>query len=216
MDAEVGRRRGFGGGAGGHGAAKPTSPSRELIGPRRAGTIAEAVVGGRSASGDTSETRRDPKMTQVEVRIRSLEDTDIGEITALDEKIGGRYRPETWERRIGYYLRRDPEASVVAESGGRVIGFMLGEVRSGEFGLEEPTGWIEVLGVDPDFRGQAIGRRLGDHMLEHFRERGAESVRTLVDDGMQEIASFFTALGFEPASLRPFVRRLTPRESEPR
>jgi len=142
---------------------------------------------GQRASGGTSEARRNPAMTRVEVRIRSLEDTDIGEITALDEKIGGRYRPETWERRIGYYLRRDPEASLVAESDGRVVGFMLGEVRSGEFGLEEPTGWIEVLGVDPDFRGQAVGRRLGDRMLEHFRERGAASVRTLVDEDMGEI-----------------------------
>jgi ribosomal protein S18 acetylase RimI-like enzyme len=148
-------------------------------------------------------------MSQVEVRIRSLEDTDIGSITALDERIGGQYRPEVWERRIGYYMRRDPDASIVAESGGKVVGFMLGEVRSGEFGLDEVTGWIEVLGVDPDSRGQAIGRRLGERILEHFRERGAESVRTMVDEEMPEIAAFFTALGFEPASLRPFVRQLS-------
>ncbi len=143
-----------------------------------------------------------------EVRIRSLEDTDLGDITTLDEKIGGSYRPEVWERRVGYYLRRDPEASAVADAGGRVVGFMLGEVRSGEFGLEEPTGWIEVLGVDPDLRGQAIGRRLAEHMLEHFRRRGAASVRTLVDEEMAGIATFFRRLGFEPAPLRPFVKRL--------
>jgi ribosomal protein S18 acetylase RimI-like enzyme len=149
-----------------------------------------------------------PSMNQADVRIRSLEDTDIGEITALDETIGGRYRPEIWERRIGYYIRRDPEASVVAESGGRVVGFMLGEVRAGEFGLEEPTGWIEVMGVDPGFRGQRIGRRLGERMLDHFRARGAVRVRTLVGEGMEEIAAFFTALGFEPAPLKPFVLNL--------
>ena len=85
---------------------------------------------------------------------------------------------------------------------------MLGEVRSGEFGLEEPTGWIEVLGVDPSQRGRAIGRRLGEAMLEHFRTSGAKSVRTLVDESMEGIAGFFTSLGFEPASLRPFVKTL--------
>ncbi len=143
-----------------------------------------------------------------EVRVRCLEDTDLGDISALDEKLGGGYRPEVWERRIGYYLRRDPEASVVAELDGRVIGFMLGEVRSGDFGLEEPTGWIEVLGVDPEHRKRAVGRRLAEKMLEHFRERGAVSVRTLVDEGMEEIAGFFTSLGFEAAALRPFVKRL--------
>ena len=144
-----------------------------------------------------------------DVRIRALQDFDLGDIVALDEKISGSYRPEVWERRLSYYMRRDPEASVVAEADGRVVGFMLGEVRSGEFGLEEPTGWIEVLGVDPEARGRAIGRRLADSMLRHFRAEGAESVRTLVDEStMEGIASFFTALDFEPAPLRSFVKKL--------
>lgn len=139
------------------------------------------------------------------IRIRPLDTIDIGAVTRIDERITDQYRPEVWERRIGYYLRRDPEAALVAEADGTVVGFMLGEVRSGEFGLDEPTGWIEVLGVDPDQRGRAIGRRLAETILDHFRRRGARTVRTLVDDEMDGIAEFFTKLGFQPAPLRPFV-----------
>ena len=146
--------------------------------------------------------------TTPKVQIRALEDTDIGGITSLDEKIGGQYRPEVWERRIGYYLRRDPEALVVAEVDGKVVGFMLGEVRSGEFGLEEPTGWVEVLGVDPDLRGQAIGRRMANRMLSHFRTQGTTTVRTLVDETMGGIAEFFEHLGFEPAPVRSLVLKV--------
>jgi ribosomal protein S18 acetylase RimI-like enzyme len=146
--------------------------------------------------------------TAAALRIRPADELDIGAIVDIDERIGGRYRPEVWERRIGYYLRRDPESSVVAEVDGRVVGFMLGEVRSGEFGLEEPTGWIEVLGVDPGHRGRAIGRRMAEAMLDHFREQGAKSVRTLVDEEMSEISGFFSSLGFEASSLRPFVKPL--------
>jgi ribosomal protein S18 acetylase RimI-like enzyme len=142
------------------------------------------------------------------LRIRPLEDIDITPIVSIDEKIGGHYRPEVWERQIGYYLRRDPEGSVVAELGGEVVGFMLGEVRSGEFGLEEPTGWIEVLGVDPAHRGRAIGRQMAETLLAHFRELGAHSVRTLVDEGAEELCAFFASLGFEPSTLRPFVKPL--------
>ena len=145
---------------------------------------------------------------QSEVLIRSLEDTDLADIVGLDEKVTGDYRPEVWERRVVYYLRRDPEASAVAEVDGRMVGFMLGEVRSGEFGLEEPTGWIEVMGVDPEQRGKSIGRRLADHLFAHFRNRGAATVRTLVDEEMNEISGFFGALGFEPGKLRPFVKEL--------
>jgi ribosomal protein S18 acetylase RimI-like enzyme len=146
--------------------------------------------------------------TATEVRVRPADEMDISAIVVIDEKIGGQYRPEVWERRVGYYLRRDPEASVVAEADGRVVGFMLGEVRSGEFGIEEPTGWVEHLGVDPGFRGKAVGRQMLDAMLEHFRRRGARSVQTLVDEEMGEILSFFSALGFQPSTLRPFVRPL--------
>ena len=50
--------------------------------------------------------------TTAEVRIRTLEDTDLGDIIAIDEKIGGGYRPQVWEQRMAYYSRRDPEAQV--------------------------------------------------------------------------------------------------------
>lgn len=149
-----------------------------------------------------------PADTSTEVKIRSLDELDITDITAIDERIGGEYRPAVWETRVGYYLRRDPEGSVVAEADGKVVGFMLGETASGEFGLEEATGWIEVLGVDPDYRGRAIGRRLADAILDHFRSRGATTVRTLVDEEMSGLSSFFGSLGFEESTLRPYVKQL--------
>ncbi len=151
-------------------------------------------------------------MTETEtaagIRIRPLDELDITAVAAIDEAISGRYRPEVWERRISYYLRRAPEASLVAEVDGKVAGFMLGEVRSGEFGMDEPTGWIEVLGVDPAQRGKALGRRMAEGMLEHFRSQGAHKVRTLVDEEREDILSFFSSLGFEAGGLRPFVKSL--------
>ncbi len=147
-------------------------------------------------------------MATQDVQIRILDTVDIGAVTDLDETITGRYRPDEWERRIAYYLRRDPDAVLVAEIDGEVAGFMLGEVRAGEFGREEPTGWIEVLGVDPERRGAAIGRQLAEALFEHFRTRGATTVRTLVDETMGDIAGFFGSLGFEPAPLKPFVKTL--------
>jgi ribosomal protein S18 acetylase RimI-like enzyme len=142
-----------------------------------------------------------------EAQIRPLADRDLGDIVRIDEKISGRYRPDVWERRLAYYLRRDPDSSVVALDGDRVIGFMLGEVRSGEFGLEEPTGWIEVLGVDPEHRGLKAGKLMAEAMLRHFQQRGASCVRTLVDTEMKELHGFFSSLGFERASLQPYVKR---------
>src|SRR5213594_1367768 len=115
-------------------------------------------------------------------RVRPLDELDIGRIVAIDERITGQYRPEIWERRIAYYLRRDPDSSQVAEVDGKVVGFMLGDVRAGEFGIEEPSGWIERFGIHPEFRGKDLGKLMFEALLAYFAQAGVASVRTLVDE----------------------------------
>lgn len=136
-----------------------------------------------------------------------MTELDVESICRIDERITGRYRPEIWEQRVGYYLRRDPDAPQVAELDGRVVGFMMGEVRGGEFGLEEPTGWIEFFGVDPTARGGGLGRRLCEALLAHFRERGAKVARTMVRAQDTDIAAFLRAMGFADAPIVPLERR---------
>ncbi|MFN7940119.1 MAG: GNAT family N-acetyltransferase [Thermoanaerobaculia bacterium] len=142
------------------------------------------------------------------VTIRPINELDLDAVVRIVEKTRNVYEPDRWEQRVTYYLRRDPEGSLVAEADGEVVGFMLGDVRSGEFGLDEPCGWIEVLGVDPDARGQGVGRVLAGAMLEGYRRRGVRRVRTMVDKSMPEVAAFFEALGFERDDLQPYVKRL--------
>jgi ribosomal protein S18 acetylase RimI-like enzyme len=139
---------------------------------------------------------------QAQARVRPLDELDIGAIVKIDERITGIYRPEVWEGRVGYYLRRDPDSSQVAEVDGRVVGFMLGDVRAGEFGLEEPSGWIERFGIDPDYRGRDLGRQLFDTLVGHFRAKGVSAVRTLVDQKDGGLSGFLAALGFKPSTLQ--------------
>jgi ribosomal protein S18 acetylase RimI-like enzyme len=139
---------------------------------------------------------------QAGTRVRPLDELDLGAITRIDERITGKYRPEFWEQRVGYYLRRDPEASRVAEVDGKLVGFMMGDIRQGEFGLEEPTGWIERFGIDPDFRGRDLGKQLFDAVVGHFRGGGVSTLRTLVSVDDQGIAGFLEAMGFTPSPLR--------------
>jgi len=144
---------------------------------------------------------------QATARVRPLDELDIGSITRIDEKISGSYRPEFWEQRVGYYLRRDPESSQVAEVEGKVVGFMLGDVRAGEFGLEEPSGWVERFGIDPEFRGRDLGKRMFEALLAHFRAAGVTRVRTLVERDAA-VGGFLQALGFEPSALQALDMRV--------
>ncbi len=146
--------------------------------------------------------------TPEQIRIRPLTELDITRITAIDERLTGVYRPDVWERRIAYYLRRDPDACQVAEVGEKVVGFMLSDVRGGEFGLEETSGWIERFGVDPDFQGRSIGRRLFESTVAYLKQHGAVAVRTLVGPEDGDLAAFLRAVGFSSAPLIALERRL--------
>ncbi len=147
-------------------------------------------------------------MSAEAIQVRSLTELDLDGIVRIGEKMRSRYEPDLWEGRVTYYLRRAPEGSVVAEIDGEVAGFMLGDIRSGEFGIEEQCGWIEVMGVDPDCAGRGIGRALAQEMLKRFQARGVRKVRTMVDAAMPDVEMFFTRLGFEPDTLRPYCKDL--------
>ena len=154
--------------------------------------------------------------TQTGARVRPLDELDISAIVRIDERIGGAYRPDIWEQRVGFYLRRDPGASQVAEVDGLVVGFMLGDLRAGEFGLEEPSGWIERFGIHPEHRGRDLGRLMFAAMVAHFQAGGARTVRTLVDRGDAGVAGFLRALGLSPSPLEALEMRLDAPAREPR
>ena len=146
--------------------------------------------------------------TTTDVKIRPLDELDLNGIVRIDEKISGIYQPEIWESRTAYYLRRDPGASQVAEVDGKVVGFMFGDLRAGEFGIEEPSGWVERFGIDPDYRGKDLGRKLFEAVCAHFRAEGAQTVRTLVDSNDIKLSGFLGAIGFTPSALQALETKL--------
>ncbi|MCI2429785.1 GNAT family N-acetyltransferase [Candidatus Acetothermia bacterium] len=97
----------------------------------------------------------------------------------------------------------DSILSLGAALEGELVGFIVGEIRQWEFGGGARTGWIKALGVATDFRHRGIGRGLGEALLEEFRRRGVERVRTLVDWHNGELISYFRSLGFDLMPMLP-------------
>ncbi len=148
--------------------------------------------------------RKPTRRTSVSALIRAPRAEDLQAIIALDARVTGEAKPEFWRRKLGVgspLLTGDQPLARVAEAGGRIVGVLIGEIRSWEFHLP-PTGWITVLMVDPDYRRQGIGRRLLAEALDYFRERGLRSVRTMVGWSDGDVLSFFTAMGFDRG---PFI-----------
>lgn len=156
--------------------------------------------------------------------VRPLAAMDVERIIEIDAKVMGEAKPEYWRRKLALYLAErdrqlvteavhkylsgiDPQLARVAEVNGQVVGFMIGEIRSWEF-RQPPTGWITALAVDPEYQRQGIGRRLLAEMLDYFRDKGIEIVRTMVEWSDGDVLSFFTTMGFDRGPFIELEKRL--------
>jgi GNAT superfamily N-acetyltransferase len=149
------------------------------------------------------------------VKVRPLSLENIKDIVRIEERIEGELgiineeRMEYLKEATRYNIERsDPMMSLGAELDGNIVGFIIGEIRIWEFGIGEKTGWIRILGVDPDFQGRGIGRKLGEALLEHFERRGIKRVRTMAEWYTGDLISFFKSLGFNMLNMIPLEKEL--------
>lgn len=141
-------------------------------------------------------------MSRTDVVVRPLEASDLDAIVAIDEKLSGQTRKDYWRRRLEIASLRPPWMALVAETDGRLAGFLFGWVGESEFGIARPTGWVDLIGVDPAYRGRGVAQALLDRFVESGRElRALERVATLVDLGQSDVREFFLRRGFQPGRM---------------
>ncbi len=149
------------------------------------------------------------------VKIRPLSLDNIKDIVRIEKLIEGKLGIIN-EERMGYLKEAtrysiehsDSMMSLGAELDGNIVGFIIGEIRIWEFGIGEKTGWIRILGVDPDFQRSGIGRKLGEALLEHFERRGIKRVRTMAEWYTGDLISYFKSLGFNMLNMIPLEKEL--------
>jgi len=129
------------------------------------------------------------------LRIRSAERRDLDAIIEIDAELSGAEKPGYWRERLHFDDQRPGgQIFLVAEIGGRVAGFVIGEVRAWEFG-SPACGWVFAIGVARDRRLQAVGTHLLDELSGHFRRAGVTKMRTMVERQDHELLSFFRSHG---------------------
>ena len=128
--------------------------------------------------------------------IRPVRRGDLDPIVALDARVTGLEKRAYWET---LYLRygastRAEHQFLVADAGGRVVGFVIGEVRDWEFGAP-PCGWVFAIDVHPDARLAGVGTRLLAAICAGFRRAGVAKVRTMLSRDNNLVLSFFRSQG---------------------
>ncbi|MFO1330751.1 MAG: GNAT family N-acetyltransferase [Rubrivivax sp.] len=128
--------------------------------------------------------------------VRAVRRTDLDAVIAIDATVTGLEKRRYWLgvfRRYGSGEHKDRHF-LVAEHGGRVVGFVIGEVRDWEFG-SPPCGWVFAIDVDPQARLGGVGTQLLQAIAARFRRAGVRKLRTLLALDNTLILSFFRSQG---------------------
>jgi tRNA (guanine37-N1)-methyltransferase len=90
---------------------------------------------------------------------------------------------------IARKLTRDPELFIVAASGRRIVGAVLG-------GWDGRRGYVYHLAVGAGWRGKGLGKALMLELEERFRLKGCQRMSLLVPDGAEGAAGWCEHLGW--------------------
>ncbi len=135
------------------------------------------------------------------VRIRRIRVEDISGIVSIQESILQKKVSRRWIKMVEDHIKKQESIGFVALKDGRVVGFIIGEIKGEGFGLEQ-SGWIEVVGVEPRHMGTGIGRMLAKNLFSFFKKEGIRDIHTTVRWDAGDMLSFFKAIGFDRS---PFI-----------
>jgi len=122
------------------------------------------------------------------MQIRQFEWSDYDAVTAVWAAAGREVVPRA---ELAAKLTRDPHLFLVAESGGEVVGVVMGT-------YDGRRGWILRLAVHPEHRRRGIARALVDDLESRFEALECPRVNLLVMPDNESGLRFWRALGYLP------------------
>jgi|SRR5208283_2083758 predicted N-acetyltransferase YhbS len=150
-------------------------------------------------------------MNKSTIKIRLMKVDDFNAVVRVDKKIVKASRAEYYRLKFET-LVQSPDylpTSLVAEGeGGTVVGFVMGELYIGEYGISQEKATLETIGVDPDYQHKGIGKQLINEFMDHLRTLGVQKVNTLVDGNDSTLMHFFSANQFSPSKTINLERSL--------
>ena len=130
------------------------------------------------------------------ISIRRLKPADADAIRAVYRRISQIDEGIDFNRIVGEQAQRPHDASFVAESENRLIGYMIAYTLTGGFGVKKSI-WIANVGVDPAFMGQGVGAKLANEIFSYAKACAIDEIYSSVRWDSTDLLSFFKKLGFD-------------------
>ena len=141
--------------------------------------------------------------------VRQLTKDDLDSIVEIDTKVLGETRRDYWVIKIVKQAdTRPPDASLVSEIDGKVIGLILGEVSGWEFKVPNNIGWIDTIGIDPDYQNRGIAKVLANALVANLKNYSVDTIYTLVNWNDWDLLQFFHAMGFSRGDMINLVLKV--------
>ncbi len=135
-----------------------------------------------------------------EVLVRNLRPGDLATVVKLDARNTGRSRETFLSQKLQQaFADTGIAVSLAVEMDERVVGFLLARVYYGEFGVVEPAAVLDVIGVDPDYRGRRVAAAMIDQLRTNLVGLGIRRLQTEVRWDNPELLTFFEREGFRLA-----------------
>ena len=144
------------------------------------------------------------------IKFRLMKADDFDAVVRIDEKVLKAARPEYYEMRFEkLFQSKDyiPTSIVAEDENGTLVGFVMGELFLGEYGIFQEEATLDTIGVDPDCQHKGIGKQLISEFMDHLRELGVKKINTLVDND-SKLIQFFRANKFSPSKTINLERNL--------
>lgn len=141
------------------------------------------------------------------VTIRRITAKDIPQVIEIQESIIKKKVSKAWVQSIETHLKKQDVVGFVYLRESQVMGHIIGEIKGPGFGLEQ-SGWIVVVGVDPRYMGEGIGKVLAKKLFEYFIKKGIKNIYTAVTWDAVDMLSFFKSIGFDRSDFINLGKRL--------
>jgi L-amino acid N-acyltransferase YncA len=131
------------------------------------------------------------------MRIRGITKQDFDYVVSVfDHWWGG---PSN-EKASPFFFHELGEYALIAEEDGRVIGFLLGLVAAGS-----RTGYVHLVGIDPNHRRRGVGKQLYQHFVERCRQAGLHELKAIGMVGHESSLRFHAALEFAAREVNDYA-----------
>ena len=141
-------------------------------------------------------------MNESIIKIRLMRADDFDAVLGIDRKVLKASRLKYYEMKFDKLFKSKefiPTSLVAENDNGAVVGFVMGELYMGEYGITQDGATIDTIGVDPDYRHRGIGEKLINEFINHLRNLDVKKVNTLVDKNDSKLIKFFNANQFSTA-----------------